>query len=70
RAAAPRPAPTAEETKARTARFSSFRQAVRAAAPDGADTGGTDPGAGEDTTPGAAPAAQPTPPTPEGDTTS
>ncbi|MGJ3560017.1 sensor histidine kinase [Streptomyces sp. INA 01156] len=35
RATTPRPAPpTAEETRARTARFSSFRQAVRATAPD------------------------------------
>lgn len=34
RTAALRPAPTAEETKARTARFSSFRQAVRATTPD------------------------------------
>ncbi|MEU6522506.1 ATP-binding protein [Streptomyces sp. NPDC046924] len=35
RATAPRPAPpTAEETRARTARFSSFRRAVRVTAPD------------------------------------
>src|SRR5690606_10151312 len=32
--AADRPAPTAEETRARTARFSSFRQAVRAPTAD------------------------------------
>ncbi|WP_406726893.1 ATP-binding protein [Streptomyces sp. GD-15H] len=37
RATAPHPAaPTAEETRTRTARFSSFRQAVRATAPDDA----------------------------------
>ncbi|MGW3590787.1 ATP-binding protein [Streptomyces fungicidicus] len=69
RPAAPRPAPTAEETRARTARFSSFRQAVRPPTPD--DTADPDTGAVTDT-PGAArttPEAQPTPATPEGDTT-
>ncbi|MFE2278805.1 ATP-binding protein [Streptomyces sp. NPDC059454] len=60
----PRPAPTAEETKARTARFSSFRQAVRPPTPD--DTADPDTG----TTADATPEAQPTPATPEGDTTS
>ncbi|MFD7702701.1 ATP-binding protein [Streptomyces caelestis] len=59
-----RPAPTAEETKARTARFSSFRQAVRPPTPD--DTADPDAGATTDPTP----EAQPTPATPEGDTTS
>jgi hypothetical protein len=78
RTAEPRPAPTAEETRARTARFSSFRQAVRptTAAPTGDDaparpaTAPTadDVRAGRDTdTP---PAAQNNPTTPEGDTTS
>ncbi|MER6750155.1 ATP-binding protein [Streptomyces fungicidicus] len=71
RPAAPRPAPTAEETRARTARFSSFRQAVRPPTPD--DTADPDTGAVTDTPgPGAArttPEAQPTPATPEGDTT-
>ncbi|MFI8088397.1 ATP-binding protein [Streptomyces sp. NPDC086080] len=38
----PRPAPTAEETRARTARFSSFRQAVRTPTPD--DTADPDTG--------------------------
>ncbi|MFE1253571.1 ATP-binding protein [Streptomyces fungicidicus] len=69
RPAAPRPAPTAEETRARTARFSSFRQAVRPPTPD--DTADPDTGAVTDT-PGTArttPEAQPTPATPEGDTT-
>ncbi|MFF5158873.1 ATP-binding protein [Streptomyces sp. NPDC000348] len=59
-----RPAPTAEETKARTARFSSFRQAVRPPTPDDTadpDTGAT---AGPDTE------APHTPVTPKGDTTS
>ncbi|MFI1419633.1 ATP-binding protein [Streptomyces sp. NPDC020731] len=60
----PRPAPTAEETKARTARFSSFRQAVRPPTPD--DTADPDTG----TTADATPETQPTPATPEGDTTS
>ncbi|MEY9487925.1 signal transduction histidine kinase [Streptomyces calvus] len=67
RTAEPRPAPTAEETRARTARFSSFRQAVR---PTTAPTAPTadDVRAGRDTdTP---PAAQNNPTTPEGDTTS
>ncbi|MEZ3177234.1 ATP-binding protein [Streptomyces pimonensis] len=64
RHAAHRPAPTAEETKARTARFSSFRQAVRPPAPDGT----TDPDTGATAAP--APEAQSTPTTPEGDTTS
>ncbi|MBA8946294.1 anti-sigma regulatory factor (Ser/Thr protein kinase) [Streptomyces calvus] len=81
RTADPRPAPTAEETRARTARFSSFRRAVRptTAAPTGDDaparpaTAPTAPTAddvraGRDTdTP---PAAQNNPTTPEGDTTS
>ncbi|MFB9462558.1 ATP-binding protein [Streptomyces cinereospinus] len=58
--AAPRPTPTAEETKARTARFSSFREAVRGT-PD-------DPGTGAGRS--ATPEAQSTSPTPEGDTTS
>ncbi|CAL9493111.1 hypothetical protein SUDANB176_03286 [Streptomyces sp. enrichment culture] len=71
--AAPRPAPTAEETRARTARFSSFRQAVRATAPDDTSAGtpatpGTAPDAGA--TPDPTPEARPTPATPEGDTTS
>ncbi|WP_395759105.1 ATP-binding protein [Streptomyces althioticus] len=70
RAAESRPAPTAEETRARTARFSSFRQAVRTPTPD--DT--ADPDAGltpaRDTTPDPETAAQPTPVTSEGDTTS
>ncbi|OKK07335.1 ATP-binding protein [Streptomyces sp. CB02400] len=60
----PRPAPTAEETKARTARFSSFRQAVRPPTPD--DTADPDTGTTADQTP----EAHPTPATPEGDTTS
>ncbi|MEU5460670.1 ATP-binding protein [Streptomyces althioticus] len=70
RAAESRPAPTAEETRARTARFSSFRQAVRTPTPD--DT--ADPDAGvtpvRDTTPDPETAARPTPVTSEGDTTS
>ncbi|WP_255311342.1 ATP-binding protein, partial [Streptomyces viridosporus] len=81
RSATPRPAPTAEETKARTARFSSFRQAVRATAPDDTDptttadaTPGSGTGTGTTTTAGTAPdptpEAQTTPATPEGDTTS
>ncbi|MFJ8545375.1 ATP-binding protein [Streptomyces sp. NPDC093586] len=72
RVTAPRPAPTAEETRARTARFSSFRQAVRPPAPDdsaGPDTG-TAPGPDTGTAPDPTPEARPTPPTPEGDTTS
>ncbi|MFJ2949912.1 ATP-binding protein [Streptomyces sp. NPDC087226] len=64
RTGTPRPAPTAEETKARTARFSSFRQAVRPPTPD--DTADPDSG----TTPEPTPETQPTPTTPEGDTTS
>ncbi|SCD53943.1 hypothetical protein GA0115245_10841, partial [Streptomyces sp. di188] len=70
RAARSRPAPTAEETRARTARFSSFRQAVRTPAPD--DTAGPDAGVTpvRDTTPAPQTTAQPTPVTPEGDTTS
>ncbi|MQL62521.1 ATP-binding protein [Streptomyces vinaceus] len=70
RAAESRPAPTAEETRARTARFSSFRQAVRAPAPD--DTAAPDAGVtpARDTTPDPETAAQPTPVTSEGDTTS
>ncbi|MFE4048939.1 ATP-binding protein [Streptomyces sp. YIM B13518] len=64
RGAVHRPAPTAEETKARTARFSSFRQAVRPPTPD--DTADPDTGA----TAGPTPEAQPTPANPEGDTTS
>lgn len=64
RGTTPRPAPTAEETKARTARFSSFRQAVRPPTPDGT----ADPDTG--TTADPTPEAQPTPATPEGDTTS
>ncbi|MFD7689067.1 ATP-binding protein [Streptomyces sp. NPDC059781] len=64
RGTTPRPAPTAEETKARTARFSSFRQAVRPPTPD--DTADPDTG----TTAGPTPEAHPTPATPEGDTTS
>ncbi|MFF8099775.1 ATP-binding protein [Streptomyces sp. NPDC016640] len=59
RTAVPRPAPTAEESRARTARFSSFRQAVRpAAAPDAHSR------------PDTAPTAEHIPTTPEGDTTS
>ncbi|GGW44625.1 ATP-binding protein [Streptomyces griseoloalbus] len=58
RAAAPRrPAPTAEETRARTARLSSFRQAVRSTGKDTASAG-------------QAPAPQSHPTNPEGDTTS
>ncbi|MFD8252299.1 ATP-binding protein [Streptomyces werraensis] len=70
RAAESRPAPTAEETRARTARFSSFRQAVRTPTPD--DTADPDAGAtpARDTTPDLETAPQPTPVTPEGDTTS
>ncbi|MEU7471872.1 ATP-binding protein [Streptomyces sp. NPDC044984] len=68
RATTPRPAPTAEETKARTARFSSFRQAVRPPTPDA--TADPDTGTTTDATPDATPEAQPTPATPEGDTTS
>ncbi|MFI5568458.1 ATP-binding protein [Streptomyces sp. NPDC051740] len=64
RGTTPRPAPTAEETKARTARFSSFRQAVRPPTPD--DTADPDTGTTADPTP----EAHPTPATPEGDTTS
>ncbi len=70
RAAESRPAPTAEETRDRVARFSSFRQAVRSPTPDDA----ADPDAGvtpaRDTTPDPETAAQPTPVTSEGDTTS
>ncbi|MCM2514178.1 ATP-binding protein [Streptomyces griseoincarnatus] len=70
RAAESRPAPTAEETRDRVARFSSFRQAVRTSTPDDA----ADPDAGvtpaRDTTPDPETAAQPTPVTSEGDTTS
>lgn len=70
RAAESRPAPTAEETRARAARFSSFRQAVRTPTPD--DT--ADPDAGvtpaRDTTPDPETTARPTPVTSEGDTTS
>ncbi|MFC8840685.1 ATP-binding protein [Streptomyces griseoincarnatus] len=70
RAAESRPAPTAEETRGRVARFSSFRQAVRTPTPDDA----ADPDAGvtpaRDTTPDPETAAQPTPVTSEGDTTS
>ncbi|MFF5607783.1 ATP-binding protein [Streptomyces cellulosae] len=70
RGAESRPTPTAEETRARTARFSSFRQAVRTPTPD--DT--ADPDAGvppaRETTPDPETAPQPTPVTPEGDTTS
>ncbi|MET8893625.1 ATP-binding protein [Streptomyces albogriseolus] len=69
-AAESRPAPTAEETRARTARFSSFRQAVRTPTPD--DT--ADPDAGvtpaRETTPDPETSPQPTPVTSEGDTTS
>ncbi|MET9153360.1 ATP-binding protein [Streptomyces griseoflavus] len=76
RPAAPRPAPTAEETRARTARFSSFRQAVRAPTPDDTadpDSGTTADSAGPGDTPTTSdptPEARPTPATPEGDTTS
>ncbi|MGA5809483.1 ATP-binding protein [Streptomyces cellulosae] len=70
RGAESRPAPPAEETRARTARFSSFRQAVRTPTPD--DT--ADPDAGvppaRETTPDPETAPQPTPVTSEGDTTS
>ncbi|MFZ4204007.1 ATP-binding protein [Streptomyces griseoincarnatus] len=70
RAAESRPAPTAEETRGRVARFSSFRQAVRPPTPDDA----ADPDAGvtpaRDTTPDPETAAQHTPVTSEGDTTS
>ncbi|MGA5417385.1 ATP-binding protein [Streptomyces pseudogriseolus] len=68
-------APTAEETRARTARFSSFRQAVRTPTPD--DT--ADPDAGATPPRATAPRAttsdpsttpRPTPVTSEGDTTS
>ncbi|MEU9351681.1 ATP-binding protein [Streptomyces griseoloalbus] len=59
RAAAPRrPAPTAEETRARTARLSSFRQAVRSTGKDTASAAG----------PASTPPSHPT--NPEGDTTS
>ncbi len=70
RAAESRPAPTAEETRARTARFSSFRQAVRTPAPD--DTADPDAGAVpvRETTPDPETSPQPTPVTSEGDTTS
>ncbi|MFJ7102023.1 ATP-binding protein [Streptomyces albogriseolus] len=70
RAAESRPAPTAEETRARTARFSSFRQAVRTPTPD--DTADPDAGAvpARDTTPDPETSPQPTPVTSEGDTTS
>ncbi|MFI2379393.1 ATP-binding protein [Streptomyces sp. NPDC018964] len=64
----PRPAPTAEETKARTARFSSFRQAVRPPTPD--DTADPDTGTTTGTTTDVTPEAHPTPVTPEGDPTS
>lgn len=70
RTATPRTAPTAEETRARTARFSSFRQALRPT-PGPETTPGPDdvPDAhtGPETTPPAAPSV-PTPP--EGNTTS
>ncbi|MEU0754170.1 ATP-binding protein [Streptomyces albogriseolus] len=70
RAAESRPAPTAEETRARTARFSSFRQAVRTPTPD--DTADPDAGAvpARETTPDPETSPQPTPMTSEGDTTS
>ncbi|MFE4083388.1 ATP-binding protein [Streptomyces sp. YIM B13502] len=70
RAAESRPAPTAEETRARTARFSSFRQAVRTPTPD--DTADPDAGAvpARETTPDPETSPQPTPLTSEGDTTS
>ncbi|MGX1301657.1 signal transduction histidine kinase [Streptomyces albogriseolus] len=70
RAAESRPAPTAEETRARTARFSSFRQAVRTPTPD--DTADPDAGAvpARETTPDPETSPQPTPVTSEGDTTS
>ncbi|MFZ4154611.1 hypothetical protein [Streptomyces pseudogriseolus] len=63
-------APTAEETRARTARFSSFRQAVRTPTPDDTadpDAGATPPRA---TTPDPSTTPRPTPVTSEGDTTS
>ncbi|MFD3734395.1 ATP-binding protein [Streptomyces sp. NPDC058632] len=76
RTVSPRQAPpTAEETKARTARFSSFRQAVRATPAHGAAPGAA-PGTEAVEDPGGAPTgAAPhttstTPATPEGDTTS
>ncbi|MGC5242737.1 ATP-binding protein [Streptomyces albogriseolus] len=70
RAAESRPTPTAEETRARTARFSSFRQAVRTPTPD--DTADPDAGAvpARETTPDPETSPQPTPVTSEGDTTS
>ncbi|EMF26954.1 hypothetical protein ACPCIX_25550 [Streptomyces pseudogriseolus] len=68
-------APTAEETRARTARFSSFRQAVRTPTPD--DTADPDAGATparatppRATTPDPSTTPRPTPMTSEGDTTS
>ncbi|MEU3143358.1 MULTISPECIES: ATP-binding protein [unclassified Streptomyces] len=81
RTASPRQAPSgAEETKARTARFSSFRQAVRATPAHGTATHATVTDAAPGTEAveatggapsGAAPHATPTTPaTPEGDTTS
>ncbi|MFE6285713.1 ATP-binding protein [Streptomyces sp. NPDC057877] len=54
----PRPAPTAEETRARTARFSSFREAVRKVAAED-----------DVTTPAQATAESPATPHPEGDPT-
>ncbi|WP_369156480.1 ATP-binding protein [Streptomyces sp. R02] len=67
--------PTAEETRARTARFSSFRQAVRTPTPDDTadpDAGATPPRttAPRTTTPDPGTTPRPTPMTSEGDTTS
>ncbi len=70
RAAESRPAPTAEETRARVARFSSFRQAVRTPAPDDAADPDASVTPARDTTPDPETTAQPTPVTSEGDTTS
>src|SRR5690606_4237405 len=61
---APRPAPTADETRARTARFNTFRRAVRATA---ADEAPQTPAAatGTDTGTATAPTDAPAPDTPE-----
>ncbi|MFC9287340.1 ATP-binding protein [Streptomyces sp. NPDC057052] len=72
RAATPRPAPTAEETRARASRFSDFRQAVRGSAHTPPQDAAGPPATGSTAGPVAAPAASRTPagpvaaPEPEG----
>ncbi|GGM03023.1 histidine kinase [Streptomyces fumigatiscleroticus] len=71
-AATSRPAPTAEETKARTARFSSFRNAVRGPGPGETTLRGVAVPPPPDPDPEVTPSgtSQPLLPHPEGDTTS